>query len=144
MPVPQLPDADRITQYTISIADDGPFSTGFDIYADGSDYENFLEVWLDDEQQSGNWTLTSPTGSLSSIPRPITDGKVTFTSAVVMILNEDTARQEHRAVGRFHLQALSRPECRSLQSEQRLEDARRPGALAPDFCRHVLCAPDWQ
>jgi hypothetical protein len=41
MPVPQLPDADRI-QYTISLADDGPFSTEFEIYADGSDYEKFF------------------------------------------------------------------------------------------------------
>jgi hypothetical protein len=31
--------------------------------------------------QSGNWNITSPSGSLSTLPRPITDGVLTFTAA---------------------------------------------------------------
>jgi hypothetical protein len=81
-PVPALPDTERRTSYTIS-ASACNCAVGFQIYGDSTDYTNWIEVWLNGVQvtQSGNWTITSPTGSLASIPRPITDAVLTFTSA---------------------------------------------------------------
>src|SRR5262245_33549898 len=81
-PVPPLPDAPRITTYVIA-AQTGPFDVGFAIYGDSTDYDNWLEVWLDGAVLTAvtDWTLSSVTGSFGIIPRPITDAKVTLTTA---------------------------------------------------------------
>jgi hypothetical protein len=54
------------------------------LYGDGTDFNNWVEVWLNGQQVTFNdpafgWTITSPTNSdLSRIARPITDGVLTF------------------------------------------------------------------
>lgn len=80
---PSLPDADRVTTYTVSSASRGPFDVGFDIYGDGQDYDNWVEVWLDNERQTGNWEMTSDSGpSLRRLARPIEDAQITFNAAI--------------------------------------------------------------
>jgi hypothetical protein len=80
--VPALPDTQRITSYSIS-ASTGPFAVNFAIYGDGGDYGNWLEVWLNDVAlvATVDYTLTSVSGPLASIARPITDGSITLTVA---------------------------------------------------------------
>lgn len=80
-PVPALPDTERRTTYSIS-ASTCACSVGFQLYGDSTDYGNWLEVFIDGVliPQGGNWTLSSPTGSLATIPRPITDAVLTFTT----------------------------------------------------------------
>jgi hypothetical protein len=58
-----------------------------------------------------------------------------------MILNEDTARQEHRAIGRSTFKLYPG---QSVAVFNQNNVWKTHGAPAPDFCRHVLCAPDWQ
>jgi hypothetical protein len=79
--VPALPDTQRITTYTLS-SQTGPFAVNFAIYGDGNDYTNWIEVWLNDVLlNSGQYTLTSPSGSISTIARPITDAVITLTTS---------------------------------------------------------------
>ena len=80
--VPALPDTERRTSYSIS-GTTCNCAVNFALYGDGSDYQNWVEVWLNGVMVSYNdatygWTITSPTGSLGSIPRPITDGLLNF------------------------------------------------------------------
>lgn len=84
-PVPALPDTERRTAYTISTSTCA-CNVGFALYGDGTDYQNWLEVFVNGVRVNFNdatfgWTITSPTGSLGNIPRPITDGVLTFTNA---------------------------------------------------------------
>jgi hypothetical protein len=81
-PVPALPDTQRLTSYSIS-AQTGPFNVNFAIYGDGGDYGNWIEVWLNDVQQTAvtNFVLSSPTGPITAIARPISDAQVTLTTA---------------------------------------------------------------
>lgn len=46
--------------------------------------------------QSGNWTIASPTGPLSKIPRPITDAVLTFTAAQTGTVQIVGARRPRR------------------------------------------------
>jgi hypothetical protein len=80
-PVPALPDAERRISYSIS-ASTCTCSVGFALFGDSTDFQNWLEVFVNGAliPQSGNWTITSPTGSLATIPRPITDAVLTFTA----------------------------------------------------------------
>lgn len=98
MTFPSLPDEERITSYTIAVADNGPFVVGFDIYADGDDADAMVECWLDGVQQVGNWTLTSDTGAdLSILARPITDAKITFDDTITGELVIVGARRPRQA-----------------------------------------------
>lgn len=99
MAIPALPDTERLTEYTVAVADDGPFSVGFHIYADDDDPANWVEVWLDGEQQDGNWTLTSAGGGadLSIIARPITDARITFDDPITGDLVIVGARRPRQA-----------------------------------------------
>jgi hypothetical protein len=78
-PVPALPDAERRTTYSLSSATCA-CAVGFQLYGDGTDVANWLTVWVNGVAlpQAGNWIITSPTGPLSSISRPITDAVLTF------------------------------------------------------------------
>jgi hypothetical protein len=80
-PVPALPDTERRTSYVIS-GSTCACAVNFALYGDSTDYTNWIEVWINGVRitQSGNWTITSPTGSLATIPRPITDAVLTFTA----------------------------------------------------------------
>ncbi|MCK1718861.1 hypothetical protein [Bradyrhizobium sp. 141] len=97
-PVPPLPDTERRTSYTISNSTCS-CAVGFALYGDGSDYANWIEVWVNGTQisQSGNWTISSPSaGSLSIAARPITDAVLTFTQAQTGTVQIVGARRPRR------------------------------------------------
>src|SRR5947207_13762587 len=81
-PVPALPDAERRTSYVIS-SSTCACAVNFALFGDSTDYTNWIEVWVNGVRitQSGNWTVTSPSGPLANLPRPITDAVLTFTAA---------------------------------------------------------------
>jgi hypothetical protein len=94
--VPALPDTERRTSYSIS-SSTCACAVGFALYGDGTDYGNWLEVWLNGVlQPSSGYTITSPTGSLSSIPRPITDAVLTFNSPTTGTVQIVGARRPRR------------------------------------------------
>lgn len=81
-PVPALPDAERRTTYTIS-GSNCACSVGFALYGDNTDYQNWVQVYIDGvavayNDASRGWTITSPSGQLSALPRPITNAVLTF------------------------------------------------------------------
>lgn len=80
-PVPALPDAPRITTYA-PVGAAGPFAVNFAIYGDSSDYVDWISVSLNGVDQSGAWVMDSPSGALITLPRPITDARITFTNAI--------------------------------------------------------------
>ncbi len=81
-PIPALPDLERRTSYPILNAS-GPFDVGFDLYGNGTDYDAWLEVWLNGEKlvAGTDWFLTSATGPIANLVRPIRDGVVTLAAA---------------------------------------------------------------
>lgn len=84
-PVPGFPDTERRTSYTIA-GSTCSCAVNFQLYEDSTDYQNAVEVWLNGVRLNYNdatfgWTITSPTGPLATIPRPITDAVLTFTNA---------------------------------------------------------------
>jgi hypothetical protein len=86
MPVPSLPDAERITTYNIVSPTVGPLDVSFDIYCDDSDLADAaIEVWDDGVRLTAtvDYTVDSAGGGpdLSIQSRPITDARVTFTTA---------------------------------------------------------------
>lgn len=100
-PVPALPDSARITTYTIT-AQTGPFAVGFQLYGDGSDYGNWIQVWLGAVltgtllNAGTDYTLSSATGPLASIPRPITDATITLAVATTGTLTIIGAQRPRR------------------------------------------------
>ncbi|MGV7215893.1 hypothetical protein [Bradyrhizobium sp. UFLA05-112] len=96
-PVPALPDQERRTSYNIT-SSMCSCAVGFQLYADSNDVANWLEVWVNGTRitQAGNWTITSPTGSLATIPRPITDAVLTFTQAQTGTVQIVGARRPRR------------------------------------------------
>jgi hypothetical protein len=81
-PVPALPDAERRNSCVLS-GSTGPCSVGFQLYQDSNDFANWLTVFVNGVQipQSGNWTITSPSGPIVNLARPISDAVLTFTTA---------------------------------------------------------------
>jgi hypothetical protein len=81
--VPALPDTQRLTQYSIT-SSLCTCAVNFAIYGDGTDVDNWLQVfingvgYLSTDPQFG-WSLSSPTGPIGSIARPITDAVLNFT-----------------------------------------------------------------
>src|SRR6516165_7811611 len=80
-PVPALPDTQRQTVY--SGVGTGPVAVGFQLYCDGTDLDNCIEVWINDVRYLSTdpvhgWFVSSPTGPIASIPRPITDARLSF------------------------------------------------------------------
>jgi hypothetical protein len=85
-PVPALPDTQRVTSYSIT-ASTCTCAVGFQIYGDGTDYQNWLTVSVEGAvvaftDPTFGWAITSPTGPLGSIARPITDAVLTFNNPV--------------------------------------------------------------
>lgn len=119
-PVSALPDTERRTAYTIS-GTTCACSLGFQLYASGSDVDAWIEVWISGVRYLSTdgtfgWTLSSGTGPLATIPRPITDAVLTFnqvqTGAVQIVGAERPRRltqfQENRGVAARDLnQAIS-------------------------------------
>ncbi len=84
--VPALPDTPRLTSYTIA-GTTCACAVNFALYGNANlaDYQDWVEVFLNGVQVAYNdptygWTITSPTGALASIARPITDAVLTFNS----------------------------------------------------------------
>jgi hypothetical protein len=97
-PVPALPDAERRTSYSIS-ASTCSCSIGFQIYGDAADFGSWIEVFLNGVlQSSSTYTITSPTGSLATIPRPITDAILTFNVATTGTVQIVGARRPRRSI----------------------------------------------
>jgi hypothetical protein len=83
-PVPALPDSERRTAYTIT-ASQCNCAVNFQLFGDSNDFQNWVEVWLNGTRLNFNdptfgWTITSPTGPIGNIARPITDAVLTFTN----------------------------------------------------------------
>lgn len=80
--VPALPDTERRTSYTIS-GTTCACNVNFALYGDSTDYQDWVDVWLNGVEVAFNdaskgWTITSPSGSLGSIALPVTDAVLTF------------------------------------------------------------------
>lgn len=95
--MPALPDAERRTSYSIS-ASLCTCAVGFQLYGDSTDVGNWIEVYVNGIRlaQAGNWGLTSPSGSLATLPRPITDAVLTFTAAQTGTIQIVGARRPRR------------------------------------------------
>ena len=98
--VPALPDSERRTSYSIS-GTTCACSVGFALYGDSTDFQNWIEVYLNGVRVNYNdstygWTITSATGSLATIPRPVTDGLLTFTNAQTGTVQIVGARRPRR------------------------------------------------
>ena len=94
--VPGLPDTERRTSYTIS-ASTCACAVNFALYGDSTDYGNWLEVYVNGVlQNAGTYTITSPTGQLATIPRPITDAILTFNANVTGTVQIVGARRPRR------------------------------------------------
>jgi hypothetical protein len=96
-PVPALPDTQRISSYTLS-SQTGPFAVNFAIYGDGTDYANWIHVYLGENLLNAgvDYTLSSPSGTLGFIALPITDAQVTLTVASSGTLTIVGARRPRR------------------------------------------------
>lgn len=73
-PLPTITSTPRYTSATLTAA--VRVNIPFPIFGDGSD----LLVSLDDVKQTSGWALKSDSGSLATLPRPVTDGYIEFTS----------------------------------------------------------------
>lgn len=96
-PVPALPDTERRTTYSIT-AGTGPYNVGFQLYGDGTDYGNWIEVWVGSTKLTAgsDYTLSSVSGSLATLPRPITNATITFAVAQTGTVNIVGARRPRR------------------------------------------------
>lgn len=99
-PVPALPDAERRTSYSIT-ASTCACSVGFALYGDSTDYQNWVEVWINGVNVPYNssvsaWTITSPSGPLANIARPITDAVLTFAASQTGTIQIVGARRPRR------------------------------------------------
>lgn len=95
---PALPDTERRTEYSIS-ASTGPLNVGFQLYGDSTDYGNWVSVWVNGVALTPvtDFIVTSPTGPLGTICRPITDAQVTFTAAQTGTIEIEGSRRPRRA-----------------------------------------------
>lgn len=99
-PVPALPDAERRTSYNLS-SSTCACSVGFAIYADSTDVDQWIEVWINGTKYLSNdsthgWAITSATGPLATIPRPITNAVLTFNTAQTGTVQIVGARRPRR------------------------------------------------
>lgn len=98
-PVPAEPDTERRTRYS-GVTSVTTFLVGFDLYGDGTDYDHWLEVYVNGVRvtQSGNWTLTLGSGSLTTLSRPIlgSNASVVFGSAQSGTIDIVGARRPRR------------------------------------------------
>ena len=99
-PVPALPDSARIQQYTLS-GTTCICAVGFQLYADSTDIDAWIQVWVGGKRylstnSTYGWSLSSPTGSLATIPRPITDAVLTFNAVQTGTVQIVGARRPRR------------------------------------------------
>ena len=85
-PIPALPDSPRITTYSISTSTCA-CSVGFAIYGQsGTPVDAWIQVYVNgtaylSTDSTFGWSLSSVSGPLNSIARPITNAVLTFNSA---------------------------------------------------------------
>lgn len=137
-PVPGLPDTERRTSYSLN-ASTCTCSVGFALYGDSTDYQNWVEVWVNGAIV-GNWTITSPTGPLASIPRPITDAVLTFATpqtGTVQIVGARRPRRtsqfsENQGVSARNLnQALTDIVAQNRETWDKINDVTGRAIVAP-------------
>src|SRR5215472_11089470 len=121
-PVPALPDTERRTSYSIT-ATTCACAVNFALYGDSTDYQNWVEVWLNGVNVAFNdltfgWTITSPSGPLGSIARPVTDAVLTFNAV---------------QTGTVQIVGARRPRRTSQFSENRGVDARSLNQVFTDL-----------
>ncbi len=80
--VPALPDTERRTSYSLS-GTTCACSVGFALYGTSTDVDEWIQVYIAgvrylSTDPAHGWSLSSATGSLATIPRPITDAVLTF------------------------------------------------------------------
>lgn len=98
--VPALPDTERRTSYSLT-GTNCTCAVNFAIYGDNADYQDWIEVYVNGVLAPYNdptfgWTITSLTGPLASIPRPITDAQLTFTNVQTGTVQIVGARRPRR------------------------------------------------
>lgn len=93
-PVPALPDLQRRTQAVLT-ASVGPVDVGFALYGDGADYTAWIEVYVNGTITT-DYVLSSPSGSISALARPITDARITFNTAQTGTVQISGARRSRR------------------------------------------------
>jgi hypothetical protein len=98
--VPALPDTERRTSYSIS-ASTCACAVNFALYGDSTDYQNWVEVFINGTRVSYNdatygWTITTPSGSLSTLARPITNAVLTFNAVQTGTVQIVGARRPRR------------------------------------------------
>lgn len=98
--VPALPDTERRMSYSIS-SSTCACSVGFALYGDSTDVDEWIEVWIGgvrylSTDSNHGWSLSSNTGSLATIPRPITDAVLTFNTAQTGTVQIVGARRPRR------------------------------------------------
>lgn len=143
-PVPALPDTERRTSYSIS-ASTCACSVGFAIYGDSTDIDAWIEVWVAGTRYlstdvTHGWALTSATGPLATIPRPITNAVLTFNQAqtgAVQIVGSRRPRRtaqftENRGVAARDLnQALTDIVAQNRETWDRTNDVTGRALLVP-------------
>ena len=99
-PVPALPDAERRTSYSIT-SSTCACNVNFALYGDGTDYQNWVEVFINGARVDYNdptygWTITSPSGPISNLARPISNAVLTFNQAQTGTIQIVGARRPRR------------------------------------------------
>ncbi|HEV2159568.1 hypothetical protein [Bradyrhizobium sp.] len=99
-PVPAVLDNERRTSYSLS-GSTCSCTLNYSVYGDGVDYWNWIEVWLNGVRVNYNdatygWTITSPSGSLSNLARPITNAVLTFNNSQTGTVQIVGARRPRR------------------------------------------------
>jgi hypothetical protein len=96
-PVPALPDSERRTSAVLS-GSAGPVNVAFAVYGDGTDYGNWIEVFCNNVRMIPvtQWTMTSPSGAIGNLARPITDAQITFVAPQTCTVQIVGARRPRR------------------------------------------------
>jgi hypothetical protein len=101
-PVPALPDSERRTSYSIS-GTTCSCAINFQLYGDGNDFANWVEVFINGVRINSTdptfgWTITSPSGPLTNLSRPISNAVLTFNSVQTGTVQIVGARRPRRSV----------------------------------------------
>lgn len=99
-PVPALPDTERRTSYSIS-GTTCACAVNFSLYGDSTDVDEWIQVYVNGVRKLSTdptfgWTLSSATGSLGTIPRPITNAVLTFNANQTGTINIVGSRRPRR------------------------------------------------
>ncbi len=84
--VGSLPDSERRTAYSLN-GSNCSCAVNLALFASGNDIDAWLQVWINgvrylSTDPSFGWSLSSTTGPLSTIPRPITNAILTFNQSI--------------------------------------------------------------